>query len=545
MRGFGGGLNPSWPQVEQQASMAEQQDKEDVDNGDMHVQNHATISSGDLVSKNGETFPIFSSNEATAPPAVEKIFANSKNDENVEKLIEAFKNCTLKESDSKSMQSGVSSDPPIFGSDDCTSGSGSDTDHIKVLIFYDTDEELENCAVNSENIVMLGRTITLNDNNIRLCYDSGAAFSVKHESDAAPTHISEYSVQSGKSVSGEAAQMENFPVVKINVYHNPEGGWQVQLSMGLDKNQFSFSIAAVKEGEGPWLDFCWLRMVEPCGCYYRRLRLRFFPCLCDNLLHDVTFSDGGHCWPLFGLHGPAGHCWSTLSSCGPWRPLRGFYSPAGHCQPTHSSFPYCRPLRSLYGPAGPCGSSRSFFEQRQPLCGLAGFASPSRPLHGRTGSSGSCQPARGFLGPSRTSRGFFGPSQRPFGLVRPRQPSTGFSASSQTSRRTSGLAGPGGPLHGHTGPASNCRPARGFPRPSRGLFRPSRISRGPSALAASDDSFTTRVGTKVFAFVFSRKFSRNSLFVFAKDSLVCFLAHFRQIYTFAKKFRKKRNFEKN
>jgi hypothetical protein len=28
-----------------------------------------------------------------------------------------------------------------------------------------------------------------------------------------------------------------------------------------------------------------------------------------------------------------------------------------------------------------------------------------------------------------------------------------------------------------------------------------------------------RVGTKVFAFVFSGKFSRNSLFVFAKDSL--------------------------
>jgi hypothetical protein len=45
------------------------------------------------------------------------------------------------------------------------------------------------------------------------------------------------------------------------------------------------------------------------------------------------------------------------------------------------------------------------------------------------------------------------------------------------------------------------------------------------------DTVLTRVGTKVFAFVFSRKFSRNSLFVFAKDSL-------RKDETFAKVFAK-------
>jgi hypothetical protein len=41
----------------------------------------------------------------------------------------------------------------------------------------------------------------------------------------------------------------------------------------------------------------------------------------------------------------------------------------------------------------------------------------------------------------------------------------------------------------------------------------------------------SRVGTKVFAFVFSPKFSRNLLFVFAKDSL-------RKDETFAKVFAK-------
>jgi hypothetical protein len=192
MRGFGGGLNPSWSQMEQQASMVEQQDqesKEDVDIGDMHVQDHVTFSSGYPFNENGETFPIFSGNKATAPPAVEKIFENSKDDE---KLIEAFKNCTLKESDSKSMQSRVSSGPFVSartGSDDC--GSGFNTESYKSANFYDADEELENYAASSENIIMLGHTVTLGNKNINLCYDSGAAFSVIHESAADPMYISE------------------------------------------------------------------------------------------------------------------------------------------------------------------------------------------------------------------------------------------------------------------------------------------------------------------------------------------------------------------
>jgi hypothetical protein len=48
--------------------------------------------------------------------------------------------------------------------------------------------------------------------------------------------------------------------------------------------------------------------------------------------------------------------------------------------------------------------------------------------------------------------------------------------------------------------------------------------------------FINRVGTKVFAFIFSRKFSRNSNFVFAKDSV-------RKDETFAKVFAKTKFFD--
>jgi hypothetical protein len=147
-----------------------------VDIGDMHVGDHTAYSSGDLLSKNGETFPIFSGNEVIAPAlAPEKIF--SKTDENIKKLIEDFKNCTLNESDAKSMQSKVSSDPHISartGSDDC--GSGSYTESYKSADFYDTDEELGNVAASSENIVMLGHTVTIGNKNVSLCNETGAAF---------------------------------------------------------------------------------------------------------------------------------------------------------------------------------------------------------------------------------------------------------------------------------------------------------------------------------------------------------------------------------
>jgi hypothetical protein len=59
-------------------------------------------------------------------------------------------------------------------------------------------------------------------------------------------HTSEYSIRSVNSAYKEAAHTESFPDVKINIFHDPEGGGQVQLSMKLDKHQFSLSIAAIK-----------------------------------------------------------------------------------------------------------------------------------------------------------------------------------------------------------------------------------------------------------------------------------------------------------
>jgi hypothetical protein len=50
--GHGGGVFSHW-----QASMVEQQSKEDVGIGDMHAQDNVTFSSGDLSRKNGETSP--------------------------------------------------------------------------------------------------------------------------------------------------------------------------------------------------------------------------------------------------------------------------------------------------------------------------------------------------------------------------------------------------------------------------------------------------------------------------------------------------------
>jgi hypothetical protein len=61
------------------------------------------------------------------------------------------------------------------------------------------------------------------------------------------------------------------------------------------------------------------------------------------------------------------------------------------------------------------------------------------------------------------------------------------------------------------------------------LFSPKKIPR--IDMPDFNTLIFSRVGTKVFAFVFSRKFSRNSLFVFAKDSL-------RKDETFAKVFAK-------
>jgi hypothetical protein len=223
--GHGGGVFPHW-----QASMVEQQSKEDVGIGDIHAQDNVTFSSGDLSRKNGETFPIFSGKKVTAPALAPKTIA--------------AENCALNANCKKSMQSKASSDPHIStrtGSDDY--GSGSDTESYKNADFHDTDEEPGNYAASSEiDIVMLGHTISIGNKNIKLCYDSGAAPSVIHKSIAAPMHTSEYGIQSVKSACEEAAH-----TVKINIYHDPERGGQVQLSMGLDKHQCSLSIAAVEK----------------------------------------------------------------------------------------------------------------------------------------------------------------------------------------------------------------------------------------------------------------------------------------------------------
>jgi hypothetical protein len=185
--GRGGGVFPHWwyeqrrqattveqqaTTVEQQATTVEQQGKEDVGIGDMHAQDNVTFSSGDTSRKNDENFPIFSSKEVTATALAPNA--------STAKTFTSNANCE------KSMQSEASSDPHISartGSDG--SGSGSDTESYKSADFYDTDEELGNVAVaagSENNIVVLGHTVSIGNKKVNLCYDSGAAFSVTHES---------------------------------------------------------------------------------------------------------------------------------------------------------------------------------------------------------------------------------------------------------------------------------------------------------------------------------------------------------------------------
>jgi hypothetical protein len=205
--GHGGGVFPHWQMwqvVKRQASMVEQQSKEDVGIGDMHAQDNVTFSSsGHPIGKNGETIPIFSGKKVTAPALAPK--------------DNAAENCALNANCEKSMQSKASSDPHISartGSDEY--GSGSDTESYKSADFYDTDEELGNIAASSEsNIVMLGHTVSIGNKNVNLCYDSGAAFSVIHENVADPMYICEHSIRSLKSMFDEIAVTEKFPIVNI------------------------------------------------------------------------------------------------------------------------------------------------------------------------------------------------------------------------------------------------------------------------------------------------------------------------------------------
>jgi hypothetical protein len=118
-------------------------------------------------------------------------------------LIES-KNTVENAIEIRSNPSGVqvkASSEPIENANESESGksksesneSVSESDLFSNADYYGTDYDLDNIAGSSVKILMLRNTVAINNGKVYVCYDSSSAFTVIHESIAAPMNISEYS----------------------------------------------------------------------------------------------------------------------------------------------------------------------------------------------------------------------------------------------------------------------------------------------------------------------------------------------------------------
>jgi hypothetical protein len=202
-RGWHGLQGTLWENVkpEEVQLLGETMVEQDVSVGELHTQDHTAFSSVEPINENGEIVP-FLLIDGSAPSSIfEKKMINEnvesfsieENDENVESKIVKTE---IEENEKSNNDSEESSKPNVVdavGSGAvCIAGAGAETDDesdsedeiFEDAYYYDSDSEYINTAQDLDKIVMLCQTVTIQKENVNVCYDYGAAFSMLNEKKA-------------------------------------------------------------------------------------------------------------------------------------------------------------------------------------------------------------------------------------------------------------------------------------------------------------------------------------------------------------------------